>query len=118
LHNLLMSSPITPVHSPPLRRLIQEKTGQDVRRCRGCQLCNSELLSPDQDIPLDSLIQLVIMNDDEVLTCRTLWSDSVLAQAGKACVRELNLEAVLLALREEALRRGMVNEVDLNETCN
>jgi heterodisulfide reductase subunit C len=91
-----------------LRRLILTKTGQDVTCCRGCQLCNGEY-SREQDIPLDSLIQLVIMNDEEVLTSRTLWSDEVLHCARDACVRELDLEKILLVLREEAIRRGLVN---------
>jgi heterodisulfide reductase subunit C len=90
-----------------LRRLILAKTGQDVARCRGCQLCNTQF-SQDQDIPLDSLVQLIIMNDEEVLTSRTLWSDEVLAKAGEACIRELNLGKILVVLREEAVRRGLV----------
>ncbi len=89
-----------------LRRIILQKTGQDVQRCRGCQLCNCESCS-DQDIPLDSLIQLVIMNDEEVLTSRTLWSDEILQAAHNACARELDLEKVLLVLREEAVSRGL-----------
>jgi heterodisulfide reductase subunit C len=91
-----------------LRRLILEKTGQDVQRCRGCQLCNGDY-SQDQDIPLDSLVQLIIMNDEEVLTSRTVWSDEVLRVAREACTRELDLEKILLALREEAIKRGLVN---------
>ena len=90
-----------------LRRLVLTKTGQDVTRCRGCQLCSGEY-SREQDIPLDSLIQLVMMNDEEVLTSRTLWSDEVLHCAAEACVRELDLEKILLVLREEAVRRGLV----------
>jgi heterodisulfide reductase subunit C len=92
-----------------LRKLILTKTGQDVQRCRGCQLCN-EQYSHEQDIPLDSLIQLIIMNDDEVLTSRTVWSDEVLQHAGEACARELDLVKILMALREEAVRRGMVSQ--------
>jgi heterodisulfide reductase subunit C len=91
-----------------LRRLILQKTGQDVSRCRGCQLCGSDPC-PDQDIPLDSLVQLIIMNDEEVLTSRTLWSDRVLKIAHDACTRELDLERILLVLREEAVKRGLVN---------
>ena len=64
--------------------------------------------SSDMDIPLDSLIQLVIMNDEEVLTSRTLWSDEVLRSAHDACARELDLEKIILVLREEAIRRGLV----------
>lgn len=90
-----------------LRRLILTKTGQDVIRCRGCQLCNDEY-SREQDIPLYSLIQLILMNDEEVLTSRTLWSDEVLRCARDACAREFDLEKILLVLREEAIRRGLV----------
>lgn len=90
-----------------LRRLILSKTGQDVARCRGCQLCNGAY-SPDQDIPLDSLVQLIIMDDEEVLTSRTVWSEDILHIAHEACIRELDLEKILLVLREEAVRRGLV----------
>ncbi len=90
-----------------LRRIILSKTGQDVARCRGCQLCN-EVNSEDQDIPLDSLVQLIIMDDEEVLTSRTVWSDEVLQAAREACIRELDLEKILLVLREEAIIRGLV----------
>jgi heterodisulfide reductase subunit C len=89
------------------RRLILSKTGIDVNRCRGCQLCNG-VYSREQDIPLDSLIQLIIMNEEDILTSRTLWSDEVLRNAYKACVRELNLEKIIMVLREEAIRRGIV----------
>jgi heterodisulfide reductase subunit C len=91
-----------------LRKLILQKTGQDVSRCRGCQLCSSESC-PDQDIPLDSFIQLIIMNDEEILTSRTLWSDEVLQIAHNACARELDLEKIMLILREEAITRGLVS---------
>lgn len=90
-----------------LRKLILSKTGQDVAHCRGCQLCNEEY-STDQDIPLDSLVQLILMDDEEVLTSRTLWSDEVLHAAREACIRELDLEKILLVLRDEAIRRGLV----------
>jgi hypothetical protein len=68
-------------------------------------------LEPGQDISLESLLQLVVMNDEEVLTCRTLWSDTVLASARRACGSSLDIEAVLLALRDEARRRGLDEEI-------
>ena len=93
-----------------LRRLVQTKTGNDLRRCLGCELC-SNVISADQDVPLYSLIQLILLNDEEVLTSRTVWSDEILARAQNACVREFNMEAVLLVLREEAVRRGLVERL-------
>jgi heterodisulfide reductase subunit C len=96
-----------PPSQSSLRRIILYQTGQDVHRCRGCQLCTGQY-STDQDIPLDSLIQLIIMNDDEILTSRTLWSDEVLQAARNACARELDLHKILLVLRDEAVKRGLV----------
>jgi hypothetical protein len=58
------------------------------------------------DIPLASLIQLVLLDDEEALQSRTLWSDPVLEAARGACKRGLNLYAVMLALRAESNRRA------------
>jgi len=78
---------------------------QDVRRCQACQDC--DLSSDEIDISLASLVQLVLYNDDEVLSSRTVWSKQVLERAQFACHRGLNLQAVILALRAEAQRRGI-----------
>jgi heterodisulfide reductase subunit C len=52
------------------------------------------------------LVQMVLWNDEEVLGTRTLWSDEVMTEARNACTRGINLQAVLLALREVAEQRG------------
>lgn len=91
----------------PLIRLIKLKTGYDLRRCKGCGLC-SKVVSDDQDIPLFSLIQLIIMDDEEVLTSRTVWSDEIFARSRNSCERGFNLQEILLVLREEAVQRGLV----------
>jgi heterodisulfide reductase subunit C len=93
--------------SGPLRLVVLAATGQDVRKCSHCEFC-SEALHPDQDISLEMLLQMVVMNDEEVLTTRTLWSDQVLECAPRVCTSNLNLEAILMALRHEARRRGLV----------
>ena len=90
-----------------LRRVVKDTTGQDVYLCRGCQKCDLPD-AEEQDIPLGSLVQMIIFDDEEVLTCRTLWSDKVLEDASKACKRNLQLRAILLSLREEARQRGLV----------
>lgn len=89
-----------------LRTTIINTTGQDLRTCRGCMICD---LPRDEsmDISLGALVQLVLMNDKEVLTTRTLWSNSVLQSARTACMRNFNLESVILALRDEATKRGL-----------
>ena len=87
-----------------LRRVIKEATGQDVNTCHACFDCDVRV--PDEmDIPLGSLIQLALQNDDKALHSRTLWSEAVLQAARGACKRGLDLHALILALRAESKRR-------------
>ncbi len=88
-----------------LRRVVKQKTGQDVYTCQACLDCDIEIPG-EMDIPLSSLIQLVLQDDEEALHTRTLWSDSVLEVARGACKRGLDLRAIMLALREESRRRA------------
>jgi len=88
-----------------LRRVIKQKTGQDVYTCQACLDCDVEIRE-EMDIPLASLIQLVLQDDEEALQTRTLWSDRVLEAARGACKRGLDLHAIMLALRAESERRA------------
>jgi heterodisulfide reductase subunit C len=89
-----------------LRSVVLDETGQDLRRCQGCLECDA-IPASDVDIPLGSLIQLALLNDEEILTSRTLWSEAVLESAHSACVRNLDLAQIILALRRESLKRGV-----------
>ncbi len=60
------------------------------------------------DVALGTVIQLVLLNDPEVFTCRTVWSDEVMEVAETICPNGINLAAVLQLLREEAISRGYV----------
>ena len=55
------------------------------------------------DIPLSSIIQMVVTDDDEVLSTRTLWSDDVLDKSRFACKKGLDLQAILGELRRIAI---------------
>jgi len=87
-----------------LRSAIKRITRQDVYVCHACNDCDIQT-GEDMDIPLSSLVQLIRLNDEEALQCRTLWSDSVLEASRGACNRGLDLYAVMTALRNESLRR-------------
>jgi len=89
-----------------LRHIVKTTTGQDVYKCRECQLCDLEA-SGEMDVPFTTIIQMIMFDDDEVLTCRTVWSDSTLEQSSRACKRGLNLKSILQALRTEAQQRGV-----------
>ncbi len=88
-----------------LRRIVKDATGQDVYKCQACYDCDTSHEN-EMDIPLASLIQMVLQNDEEALQCRTLWSDSVLEASRRACKRGLDLHAVMTVLREESERRS------------
>lgn len=89
-----------------LRRIVKEATGQDVSKCQACYDCDVNVEN-EMDIPLASLIQLVLQNDEETLHCRTLWSDSVHEASRGVCKRGLDLQRVIVALREESKRRDV-----------
>lgn len=89
---------------PSLRRIVKEAAGVDVGKCQACFDCDL-FIKDELDIPLGSLIQLILQNDEEALHCRTLWSDAVLEASRGVCKRGLDLYAVITALREEKLRR-------------
>jgi len=88
-----------------LRSIVRKATGQDVYVCHACNDCDIDVRD-EMDIPLSSLVQLILLNDEEALQCRTLWSDTVLEASRGACKRGLDLHAVLTALREESLRKA------------
>ncbi|MDP1779194.1 MAG: hypothetical protein Q8K73_02875 [Anaerolineales bacterium] len=88
-----------------LRSVVKNATGQDVYLCHACNDCDIDNRE-NMDIPLSSLVQLILMNDEEALQCRTLWSDSVLEASRGACKRGLDLYAVMTLLREESNRRA------------
>ncbi|MGE5375279.1 MAG: hypothetical protein ACM3XO_09495 [Bacteroidota bacterium] len=66
-----------------LRRVIKLATGQDIKICHACYDCEVPL-AEEMDIPLGSLVQLALL-DDEALDSRTLWSDAVLEASHGAC---------------------------------
>lgn len=95
-----------------MRILILENTGQDLRKCRGCLAC--DLVTPkDLDISFGSLVQLRLMNDVDVLSSRIIWDDAILIVARKACNKQLDLQKVIKALREEKIRRNLVLKAEI-----
>ncbi len=92
-----------------LRQLVRNTTGYDVRRCGRCSYC-LHFVTPDDDLSLEAMMQMVMQNDEEVLTSNTLWSDEALKRARAMCVSTMDVAAIMLALRAEARRRGLVND--------
>jgi len=101
-----MSEPIELSDGKSLRQVVRDATGYDVRRCGRCSYC-VHFVTPEDDVSLEVMMQLVMQNDEEVLTSRTLWSDTALKRARQMCVSTMDVAAIMLALREEARRRGL-----------
>ncbi len=89
-----------------LRSIVFVQTGQDVSRCSSCALCE-EISDRDDDVSMSMLIQWILANDERALTDAIVWSDEVLRRADHVCANQLDLPAILLALRDEARRRGL-----------
>src|SRR5512147_3149133 len=91
-----------------LRQLVREATGYDVRRCGRCSYC-VHFVTPEDDLSLEVMMQLIMQNDEEVLTSKTLWSDTALKRARQMCVSTMDVAAIMQALRAEARRRRLVS---------
>ena len=104
-----MTEPIPLGGEITLRQVVREVTGYDVRRCGRCSYC-VHFVTPEDDLSLETMMQLVMQNDEEVLTSKTLWSDEALKRARQMCVSTMDVAAIMLALRKEARRRGLVND--------
>jgi heterodisulfide reductase subunit C len=104
-----MGEPIELSASKNLRQVVRDATGYDVRRCGRCSYC-VHFVTPEDDVSLEMMMQLVMQNDDEVLTSKTLWSDVALKRARLMCVSTMDVAAIMLALRAEARRRGWVHD--------
>ena len=106
-----MTSEPAEASSPPrpatLREVVRQATGYDVRRCGRCSYC-VHFVAPDDDLSLEAMMQLIMQNDEEVLTSKTLWSDLALKRARMMCVSTMDVQKIMLALRAEALQRGLV----------
>jgi hypothetical protein len=89
-----------------LRSIVLIQTGQDVSQCCSCALCE-EITDGNGDVSLSMLMQWILVNDERALINATVWSDEVLRKADHVCTNQLDMPAVLLALRSEASRRGL-----------
>ncbi len=103
-----MSEPLEFSDAKSLRQIVREATGYDVRRCGRCSYC-VHFVTPEDDLSLEMMMQLVMQDDEEVLTSKTLWSDVALQRAKAMCISTMDVQKIMLVLRDEARRRGLVN---------
>ena len=103
---VLAQNPAMMTRAASLRSIVLAQTGQDVSRCCGCALCE-HVTDGSGDVSLALVLQWILVNDERALTDAAVWSDEVLRQADHACANQLDIPAVLQALRSEAGRRDL-----------
>ena len=94
-----------------LRQIVRDATGYDVRRCGHCSYC-VHFVTPEDDLSLEMMMELILQDDEDVLTSRTLWSEKALKRAKAMCISTMDVQKIMLALREEAQRRGLFNDTE------
>jgi len=89
----------------PLPSIVLSRTGQDVRLCQACDQCD-DLRAEGMDLTFGEILRLAARNDMRALACDSLWRCEPLLSPRPPCQADLDIQAVIRALRKEALRRG------------
>jgi heterodisulfide reductase subunit C len=88
----------------PLAHIILAQTGEDVRNCVNCELCDQSF--PEADYTFNELMQATARNDLHVLERSTLWNCDNLLESKMTCLGGIDIPKVIQALRDEASLRG------------
>jgi heterodisulfide reductase subunit C len=94
---------------PAILKSVQGLSGQDVRECYQCGKCSAGCpIAADMDLPPNQVMRLLQLGvTDEVLRSRTIWLCASCETCTTRCPREVDLAAVMDALRNIALQQGV-----------
>jgi heterodisulfide reductase subunit C len=90
-------------------KLVQELSEQDVKDCYQCGKCSAGCpIAADMDLQPNQVIRLLQLGlVDDALRSRTIWLCASCETCTTRCPREVDLAAVMDALRNLALQEGI-----------
>ena len=95
-----------PDHSSrgPLTHIILAQTGEDVRNCINCELCDQSFRGIE--FAFNDLMQAASRDDLSILAESALWDCDSLLESDLMCLGGIDIPKVVQALRHEAQIRG------------
>jgi heterodisulfide reductase subunit C len=88
----------------PLSFIILAQTGEDVRNCVNCELCEQSF--EGDEFTFNEIMQAAARDDVGILEHATLWNCDSLLESGLTCLGGIDIPEVVQALRQEAKLRG------------
>lgn len=94
---------------PSMIQAVEELSGQDVKSCYQCGKCSAGCpIAADMELPPNQVMRLLQLGlVDDALRSRTIWLCASCETCTTRCPREVDLAAVMDALRNIALREGV-----------
>lgn len=94
---------------PSIVQAVEELSGQDIKNCYQCGKCSAGCpIAADMELPPNQVMRLLQLGlADVALRSRTIWLCASCETCTTRCPREVDLAAVMDALRNLALREGV-----------